>query len=436
MGPQTQISQKQLQMCIKLFLHCGYLPGYDKVFGNHDFDNTYLTTLNLIVENLSERKETIDTRQAKVEFLSLMKQSVSRELERTNSKPIILPLSGGLDSRAILAILLELGAGDLITTVTFGMPGTFDYEIGRQVAKVAETKHVSIDLTQENVNQSSMEEFSKTTEGWHFIFDAWYNRLIPERFGSNVVYWSGFLGGELGGSHVPENEARDWSTSIDKFLCTNAFDLGWGQLRLTPEEKISFFGVPHCDPNIMSYADQLDFFERQRWLILNNVTDRKHDYALPFLDSELFSFFISLPLSERRGCNFYHKALQNIGSPLFDLPCTNFKGYPLGGSALKIFLKRLALGLDFRLRYYLPFYRFGASKNSNHVGFYQVLHTRKDYQKLAFDNISDLKMRGYFDFCDVDKLWQSRKRGDIGLQLLLMSCLEIKLKHQELIVKT
>ena len=42
----------------------------------------------------------------------------------------IVPLSGGLDSRAILGGLLDAGLKDQITTVTFGTLGTWDYDIG------------------------------------------------------------------------------------------------------------------------------------------------------------------------------------------------------------------------------------------------------------------------------------------------------------------
>ena len=44
-----------------------------------------------------------------------------------------IPLSGGLDSRALLAAAMEAGAE--VETLTFGMPGTMDYEDGNRVAR-------------------------------------------------------------------------------------------------------------------------------------------------------------------------------------------------------------------------------------------------------------------------------------------------------------
>lgn len=63
----------------------------------------------------------------------------------------VVPLSGGLDSRAILAELLDRGLRKNIITVTFGTPGTLDYEIGAYVARKARVYHENIDLTKVEV---------------------------------------------------------------------------------------------------------------------------------------------------------------------------------------------------------------------------------------------------------------------------------------------
>jgi asparagine synthetase B (glutamine-hydrolysing) len=44
-------------------------------------------------------------------------------------------LSGGLDSRTLLGGLLKFTSADNIKTFTYGLPGTFDFEIGRDISK-------------------------------------------------------------------------------------------------------------------------------------------------------------------------------------------------------------------------------------------------------------------------------------------------------------
>ena len=59
----------------------------------------------------------------------------------------VVPISGGLDSRAILAGLLEFTDASNIFTYTFGTPGTYDFEIGKKLSKEIGTKHISFPLT-------------------------------------------------------------------------------------------------------------------------------------------------------------------------------------------------------------------------------------------------------------------------------------------------
>lgn len=70
----------------------------------------------------------------------------------------IVPLSGGLDSRAILGGLLGAGLKDQITTVTFRTPRTWDYDIGCMIAKKFELRHETIDLTQVEIRQEYLEK--------------------------------------------------------------------------------------------------------------------------------------------------------------------------------------------------------------------------------------------------------------------------------------
>ena len=74
---------------------------------------------------------------------------------------IVVPISGGLDSRAILSGLLEFTDASCIHTCTFGLPKTFDFEIGNRVAAFAGTKHTSFDLSQYTFDNEVLFEVCK-----------------------------------------------------------------------------------------------------------------------------------------------------------------------------------------------------------------------------------------------------------------------------------
>lgn len=75
-----------------------------------------------------------------------------------------MSLSGGLDSRAILGGLISAGLKDSIVTVTFGTPGTYDFDIGKKIATELGIKHELIDLTSVEMTSTFFEGVSKSTK--------------------------------------------------------------------------------------------------------------------------------------------------------------------------------------------------------------------------------------------------------------------------------
>ena len=104
------------------FLHYGYLPDPNVKIPEYlkkwEEDREILINESELLPHFLIQKG--------VKILS----SVFREMLSSCSGLQILPLSGGLDSRAILGGLLENLERDQIQVVTFGSPGTWDYDIG------------------------------------------------------------------------------------------------------------------------------------------------------------------------------------------------------------------------------------------------------------------------------------------------------------------
>lgn len=59
----------------------------------------------------------------------------------------ILPLSGGLDSRLILGHLLDNFNTSEIEIVSYGLPGSFDFEIPQKISKSFGINHSLINLS-------------------------------------------------------------------------------------------------------------------------------------------------------------------------------------------------------------------------------------------------------------------------------------------------
>ena len=93
----------------------------------------------------------------------------------------IIPLSGGWDSRAILGALLERIDSDRIRTVTFGMPGQLDYDLGKTVADSVGIEHHAFDLRSINFTWDAIRE-SVAAYPWTHVLDNFFNSLIRNQF--------------------------------------------------------------------------------------------------------------------------------------------------------------------------------------------------------------------------------------------------------------
>lgn len=121
-------------------------------------------------------------------------------------------LSGGLDSRAILGGLLEHLPTSRIVAATYGMPGTWDLEIARTICKKMGLRHVFFNLLDERWDLDQLADAAGRLAAPVNVYQSHVRRTITNHFGSDCVYWSGFLGGHIGGQNLPPTPPR---TRID-----------------------------------------------------------------------------------------------------------------------------------------------------------------------------------------------------------------------------
>ncbi len=353
----------------------------------------------------------------------------------------IVPISGGIDSRTVLAGLIDAGYKDRIITVTFGTPGTWDYVIGSRIAKKFNLRHKVFDLTKIKVEEKLLLETAENGSSWTLIIDAFYNSLICKEFGRDAVYWTGFMGDNLAGSHLPEIPSTNWVEAKRSFANRNKFATS---IEITPknyypEENLPL--NPLIDKSIISYDDQLDIYCRQENYIKRAIIFKGYEYRTPFLDPGWINFILGVPHEYRRNTVIYKKIVNKAFPEFFKFPTANNLGGTLNISPVKLKLRKglnqlktiiwkknntIAKKID-------PFWSIiGFYRKLNYVDFDEAIRTREDYKLLVYKSIKDLQKRKIIDWLDLDLIWVQHQEKILnhGEALMLLNALEISLKSE------
>lgn len=350
-----------------------------------------------------------------------------------------------MDSRAILGGLIDAGLKDDIIAVTFGSPGIYDYEIAEMVAKKVGLKHVKIDLSNVNIDSNLLLETAKSGGTWTFLFEAYYTSLITEKFGKEAIYWGGFIGDVLAGSHVPQTESMTWDEAKSYFVRWNAVPHSVNLAKPDYDLKESLPDQPFIERSIMSFDDQMDFGIRQTNFTRKINLREGYKFRTPFLTSEWVDFCFRIPRNYRLKESLYLKILIKKYPDLFALPSANFLGGKISISKTGYFTRRALNKIHKTLQAYpyksADFFHFldpiwrslRIFSRLNYIDYSRAIMFDDNYRQIILENLVDLKLRGAVDWLDLDKIYRNHIEGtsDNGLELILLATLELSLKAEE-----
>lgn len=403
---------------IPAFLHYGYRPWGD--FRMEGPWNTEKATRRAELARLSEA-ELVD------EGVKLMRSAFAcRE-----AGDHVIPLSGGLDSRAILGVLLDTVGRSQIRTVTFGTPGTLDFEIGRSVAKAAGVSWEGIDVRSVPWSTRALVEFTAQYDHPFDMLNTYLYAQLRRCLKPRSIVWGGFLGGPLGGGrYCPAQPAAEWTQACALF----AADEGrLREMRLAPpgfDPASVLPGVPFLPIDRLNYEDQLNFFLRQTyWMLPNNVLNG-HILRMPFLHTDWVMFMLCIPHAQRYHKAIYKRVLRTAFPRLFSIGIKTHRGLPVDAPAWAVAWRRLAIKLWKAPRRIIPSWPLGADPMLNTMDFESAIRARPDLRAVVDENIGDLARRGIIDWLDVTRVWAEHRRGRANHTdaLLLLLSLELFLK--------
>jgi hypothetical protein len=401
------------------FLHLGYFLDYTNP--TFDIDLSNLNTIKNELEFLSEP-----------ELLEQANKVWFSTFERLYEEGVnVVPISGGLDSRAILATLLHFTDAQNIKTYTFGTPGTYDYDIGKYLANKIGTKHKMFPFNKYEFTTDKEIEVSKRINHQTFLFHHPPLEILDDIYGNDIV-WSGCILDWLAGTSLFEKPANSlegakqnvffkekFVKSVDLCIDSDSF-----------EDLLSSDSI--LDSSILSFEEQLQaknhvVKDATPHIIYNNL-----QYKVPAFNSNLYLFFLGLNNKHRLNESFYKKFLYSQFPDVFKMPTKASSGLSLGSSNLRVAFRKTR---DKSLYYLNKIHPSFTYPHTNYMDFNEGIRRRKDLNQVVYDNIIDLKNREIVDWIDVEKIFNNHmnRKGNHADALIVLSSLEIHLKAGKII---
>ena len=252
---------------------------------------------------------------------------IGKLIEKANGRTIIVPLSGGLDSRFIVSALRYYNYENVVT-FTYGLRRSKEVRISERVARELNYPWEFVSYTNKKwrhfLRSDEFKDLMKYCGNYAslpLIQDAMAVKFLKEHKNISGLVVPGISGDFLGGSHISK-DLMNWKYNSSHTL--NTYYIGRNRLSF---DKISFpnsifnDGVIDKESAIL-YYENLDYKERQSKYIVNSVRIYEFyglSWSLPFFYKEATSYWRKLPSNFRYNTQLYRKILFNLDYfPSFD----------------------------------------------------------------------------------------------------------------------
>lgn len=336
------------------FLLTGYVTGCDTLYENVkqiqageivciDFDKENNIRVNSskyynfihgnYFENLSRE-------QLLKEHEIILFESVNRLIKYANGRTIVVPLSGGYDSRLVATVLKKMNYNNVIT-FTYGRINNPEYLISKEVAERLNYKWIFIPYDNKKCYEwyNSIERKNFSTYGdnlstilpdreWPAVWELKKQNLIPK----DSVFAPGHSGDFISGGHIPENlcaENVNVQQFVEEILKKHYVMWNWNGVK---DDWISDFSEKILNCAEIELFDRKDYaanaYEKWNWQenqikrMANSVKIYdffQYDYWLTLWDYEYMNFWCKVPLKYRINKNLYDEYVVKLYSQMTNI---------------------------------------------------------------------------------------------------------------------
>ncbi|MBN2108976.1 MAG: hypothetical protein JW832_16235 [Deltaproteobacteria bacterium] len=257
------------------------------------------------------------------EFDNITSRWARRLIESARGRTIIVPLSGGYDSRSIVCALKREGYKQVIC-YSYGVPASYEHQIAQQVAAQLDYPIHIIDYS--GHAWRAMLESPRFVEFCRFMWQqctvpcaqellAFYNLARASAIPSDAIIVPGYGGDWLAGSRLPAGrllagqQEKLLVEGIDQYILRSYFSLLASAIPADKEPamlgRIHAFTSGFRSDDIRHFCSVLEAWitrHRVAKFLVNTVRTFEffgHEWRLPFFDNELIDGWFGLPLQHR-----------------------------------------------------------------------------------------------------------------------------------------
>ncbi|MBK6765435.1 MAG: hypothetical protein IPG71_03665 [bacterium] len=263
---------------------------------------------------------------------------VTREI--TGLDHVWIPLSGGVDSRFLLACALESLAPEAISTVTFGSAHSLDARIGSALAKMCGVKNLFLPMDDRPLNAILDHNFA-VSEGLYWTVPDYpvgpFNDALP----ANAVALSGYVGDPVFGSKEGKLSSSEPAAGREAELIRTYWKAA---TYAAPSDVMALCDLNDDDPlhvrdiyraivgsTMMESFDYFYFGQHSVNRTLYAVTPARHKafYVMPFISRAVLDCAFAIPGALRHSQRAYFAALKARFPEFYAFPTTRNHGYPI-----------------------------------------------------------------------------------------------------------
>jgi asparagine synthase (glutamine-hydrolysing) len=293
-------------------------------FSNDSVKRKYTSTFSV------SNKEFLTCDESKLEDLALkkFKKAGLRLAKSITKKQVLLPLSGGYDSR-LIACWLKENKVENVTCFTFGRKDTAEIEISRKVAEQLNFEWHYIEykpeMVDDYIHSDIFREYYKyASRGTSMFYMQEYFAMLELRrkkiLGDKFVALPGHSGDFLGGSQLHKVvPPKNYINNPDQILLKKSF---WQQPISAREKQSILVQIQNQLKEIKeTFNADADYSIIEDWLIKERIikyvfnssqifTFFGGEVRFPFWDNELYDFWKTVPCEYRLHKKLYNNVLQ------------------------------------------------------------------------------------------------------------------------------